>query len=263
MTSTAIAIEGISHVYEALDGTAVAALDAIDLTIRENEFVAIVGPSGCGKSTLLRIIAGLVRPTRGRVTVGGDPVTGPRADIGIVFQSPTLLPWADLITNVVFPLRIAGRLDASGYASARQLLALAGLSGFERKMPSELSGGMQQRVALCRALVQNPRILLMDEPFGALDALTREEMSLELIRICGENPKTIYFVTHSISEAVLLADRVVVMSPRPGRVTDIIDFILPSPRSFDLVSDAAFIGATQRIRHHIFGKRNDAGPVAA
>ena len=263
MSKVAIGIDRIAHSYEARDGTEVPALDGVSLDIRDNEFVAVVGPSGCGKSTLLRIIAGLIRPSAGRVVIDGTPVTEPRQDIGIIFQSPTLLPWADVLSNVVFPLKLMHRLDANGFKVARDLLRLAGLAGFEHKTPQELSGGMQQRVALCRALVHNPHILLMDEPFGALDALTREEMSLELLRICGEHPKTIYFVTHSISEAILLADRVVVMTSRPGRIADIIDIDLPRPRSFNLVSTPEFGIPAQRIRNHIFGRRDHAHRLAS
>ena len=181
-----------------------------------NEFVCLVGPSGCGKSTLLRLVAGLVAPTGGTVSIGGTAVTEPRDDTGIVFQAPTLLPWASILDNVLFPLDMMGKLDAAGRERARDLLALVGLAGFEGKYPRELSGGMQQRAGICRALVHDPDILLMDEPFGALDALTREELTIELMRIWQERPKTILFVTHSIPEAVLLADRVVVMSAAAG-----------------------------------------------
>jgi NitT/TauT family transport system ATP-binding protein len=250
-----IRIGGVSHVYRSLDGSEVPALSGISLDIRDREFVAVVGPSGCGKSTLLRIIAGLLAPTEGGVSIGGKPVREPRDDVGIVFQTSTLLPWANVLTNVLFPLSLRGRADATARRGALDLLRLAGLAGFEKKMPRELSGGMQQRVAICRALVTNPGVLLMDEPFGALDALTREEMSLELLRICERDPKTIYFVTHSVAEAVLLADRVVVMSTRPGRIADIVPIDLPRPRSFDFVDLPAFLTSARRIRDHIFGER--------
>jgi NitT/TauT family transport system ATP-binding protein len=255
MKGSAIRIDGVAHVYESLDGSEVPALAGISLDIRDREFVAVVGPSGCGKSTLLRIIAGLIAPTAGAVSIGGTAVTEPRRDVGIVFQSPTLLPWTNVLGNVLFPLSLSRGIDAAGRATAHDLLRLAGLSGFERKLPRELSGGMQQRAAICRALVTNPNVLLMDEPFGALDALTREEMSLELMRICAEHPKTIYFVTHSVAEAVLLADRVVVMSARPGRIADIVAVDLPRPRSFDLIDSPEFLRCAKRIRDHIFGQR--------
>jgi NitT/TauT family transport system ATP-binding protein len=258
---SAVHIRDIAHVYESQDGSEVPALAGISLDIRDREFVAVVGPSGCGKSTLLRIIAGLIAPTEGSVTIGGARVAEPREDVGIVFQTPTLLPWATVLTNVLFPLSLKGRIDAAATDRAKGLLRLAGLTGFEQKMPRELSGGMQQRVAICRALVTNPNVLLMDEPFGALDALTREEMSLELLRICERDPKTIYFVTHSVSEAVLLADRVVVMSARPGQIADIVPIDLPRPRSFDFVDRPEFLACARRIRDHIFGERKD--PVHA
>jgi NitT/TauT family transport system ATP-binding protein len=250
-----IEIGGVSKIFRALDGADVPALMNISLEIARNEFVAIVGPSGCGKSTLLRIIGGLIAPSTGQVTIDGARVTEPRGDIGIVFQSPTLLPWTNVLGNVLFPLKLLHKLERDSAERARDLLALVGLSGFEKKMPQELSGGMQQRAAICRALIHEPAILLMDEPFGALDALTREEMSLELMRIWAERPKTIFFVTHSVPEAVLLADRVIVMSPRPGRIADIVTVRLPRPRSFDQESDGEFQACAKRIRGHIFGRR--------
>ena len=229
------------------------ALLEVSLAIERNEFVSIVGPSGCGKSTLLRLIAGLIGVSSGRVAIDGAAVDGPRRDIGVVFQAPTLLPWANVLDNVLFPLKILHRLAPGSPDKARELLRLVGLSDFERKMPSELSGGMQQRTSICRALITDPDILLMDEPFGALDALTREEMSLELLRIWQEQPKTIFFVTHSVPEAVLLADRVCVMTARPGRIIEIIDVPLPRPRSYEQESLQEFQNCAKRIRQHIFG----------
>ena len=227
---TAITLQGVSHVFNTR-GSRLHALDGIDLEIRENEFVTLVGRSGCGKSTLLRIVAGLLAPTAGSVTVGGAPVRGPRRDVSFMFQRSALLPWRSVIKNVMLPVEIF-RLDRRTHrARAEELLALTGLAGFEDRRPDELSGGMQQRVALCRALVPNPSVLLMDEPFAALDALTREELSLELQRIWGEDRKTIVFVTHSIQEATLLADRIVVMSPRPGRLARTLEVSAPRPRS--------------------------------
>ena len=180
---TSIKISNASKVFQSWDGEAVVALEGISLDIEENEFISLVGPSGCGKSTLLRLLAGLIPPTGGSLEIAGEAVTEPRKETGIVFQQATLLPWKNLLDNVLFPLSVMGELKPQSEQTARDLLELAGLAGFEKKYPDELSGGMQQRTAICRALVHDPEILLMDEPFGALDALTREEMSLELLRI--------------------------------------------------------------------------------
>jgi NitT/TauT family transport system ATP-binding protein len=250
-----IEVDRVEKVFETQDGSDIHALSEVSVSIDPAEFVVIVGPSGCGKSTLLRLVAGLVSPSSGAVRIAGAAVVGPREDVGIVFQAPTLLPWANLLDNVLFPFRIMRRLDRSAIERAMALLELAGLKGFERRMPRELSGGMQQRAAICRALVHDPSILLMDEPFGALDALTREEMSLELMRIWSERPKTILFVTHSVPEAVLLADRVVVLGPRPGRVIDVVPVALPRPRSLRQEAFPEFQYCAQRIRDHIFGPR--------
>ncbi len=252
---TVIVLDHVAKTFVTRGGEQVVAMSDVSLEVRRNEFVCLVGPSGCGKSTLLRLVAGLVAPTEGTVSIGGARVIEPRDDTGIVFQAPTLLPWASVLDNVLFPLDMMRRLDAAGRERARDLLSLVGLSGFEGKYPRELSGGMQQRAGICRALVHDPDILLMDEPFGALDALTREELTIELMRIWRERPKTILFVTHSIPEAVLLADRVVVMSARPGRVAEIIDIALPRPRDFDMEARNEFQVATRRIRELIFGNR--------
>lgn len=225
-----IEISALEQRFDTASGS-VHALTGVDLTIARNEFVTLVGRSGCGKSTLLRIISGLQRPTSGTVLIEGDPVTGPRKDVGMMFQRPALLPWRNVVQNVMLPVEIMGLNKRQSRERAAELLELAGLTGFERKMPHELSGGMQQRVSLCRSLVSNPKILLMDEPFSALDALTREELSVELQRIVMETNTTIVFVTHSIEEAVLLADRVVVMKARPGRVREIVPVEIPRPRS--------------------------------
>jgi len=241
----------------------VLALQGVTLTIGRNEFVAIVGPSGCGKSTLLRLIAGLLPPSEGQVTIDGVRVQGPRRDIGIVFQTPTLLPWANVLANVLFPLKVLRKLDRDSTGRAWELLRLVGLGDFAKKMPSELSGGMQQRAAICRALIHEPAILLMDEPFGALDALTREEMSLELLRIWTERPKTILFVTHSVPEAVLLADRVSVMTKRPGRIIETIEIPLSRPRSYEQESEPEFYHCAKRIREHIFGRQRAAQRIGA
>ena len=250
-----IRILHVGKTFRGRDGSAVEALRDVSLDVAEGEFVAIVGASGCGKSTLLRLVAGLVPASTGEVALHGEAVTGPREDTAMVFQAPTLLPWADVLRNVTFPLRLMHRAGPGTEDRARALLATAGLAGFEGKLPSELSGGMQQRVAICRALLQEPRVLLMDEPFGALDALTREEMSLELLRLWSARRMAVLFVTHSIPEAVLLADRVVVMSPRPGRVADVVEVSLPRPRSFDQEGSDEFQRCARRIRAHIFGER--------
>jgi NitT/TauT family transport system ATP-binding protein len=259
-----ITLDRVTRIFNSRDGDQITALEDVSLSIRANEFVTLVGPSGCGKSTLLRIVAGLILPTAGIASIGGVAITEPRSETGIVFQAPTLLPWASVMDNVLFPLRMMHRMDSGSTDKAAALLKLVGLAGFEGKSPRELSGGMQQRVAICRALVHEPDILLMDEPFGALDALTREEMTMELLRIWGERPKTVLFVTHSITEAVVLADRVVVMSPRPGRIAEIIDVKTPRPRSFDNEASPEFHAATHRIRQLIFGQKHvSAGRAAA
>src|SRR5690349_21530040 len=212
-----IGVHLLSKVYQT--GRApVVALDNIDFTVGEGQFVAVVGPSGCGKSTLLKILAGLLPASKGEARLQGTPIAGPRRDIGVVFQSPVLFPWRTVLGNALLPVDVQrlGRDKLRG--RAMDLLSLVGLDGFETRYPWELSGGMQQRVAMVRALVHDPAILLMDEPFGALDAMTREQMNLELQRIWLERRKTILYITHSIAEAVFLADRVFVMTPRPGRI---------------------------------------------
>ena len=258
-----ISLNRVTRIFNSRDGDQVTALQDVSLKIGRNEFITLVGPSGCGKSTLLRIVAGLILPTAGRASIGGAEITEPRSETGIVFQAPTLLPWASVLDNVLFPLRMMHRIDSTSTDKAMALLKLVGLQGFESKSPRELSGGMQQRVAICRALVHDPDILLMDEPFGALDALTREEMTMELLRIWSERPKTVLFVTHSITEAVVLADRVVVMSPRPGRIAEILDIGLPRPRSFETEATPEFHEASQRIRKLIFGTRHVGSGRAA
>jgi NitT/TauT family transport system ATP-binding protein len=229
-----IRLDGVGQVFDGREGR-VTALAEIDLHVRPNEFVTLIGRSGCGKSTLLRLIAGLLPPTSGTVTVAGEPVTGPRRDVSFMFQRPALLPWRSVLSNVMLPIEIDGGEGDRGRKSYRDrahaLLELVGLTGFERRLPHELSGGMQQRVSLCRSLIRDPQVMLMDEPFSALDALTRTELSEELQRIKMELSTTIVFVTHSIEEAVVLADRVVVLTPRPGRLRQIVDIDIPRPRS--------------------------------
>ena len=253
-----IRIEAVSHDFGE-DEDRVHALAEVTLTIGDAEFVAVVGPSGCGKSTLLRMIAGLIRPTGGRILLGERLITAPTPDVGLVFQSPTLLPWANVLDNVLFPLRMLKELSAKNIERARELLELAGLAGFEKRMPDELSGGMQQRVAICRGLIRNPAVLLMDEPFAALDALTREDMGQQLLDLWAAHPKAILFVTHSVPEAVMLADRVVVMSARPGRIVDIVNVRLERPRFMEMEADREFQSCTRRIREHIYGDRRAAG----
>jgi NitT/TauT family transport system ATP-binding protein len=223
-------LQGVSREYVTRTGR-VLAIEDMTMQVREREFVAILGPSGCGKSTLLKMIAGLLPPSRGTILVYGQPVTKPLARLGMVFQSPVLLRWRTVIGNVLFPAEALGQRDKSMQERAIHLLKLVGLQGFEQKYPHELSGGMAQRVSLARALILDPTLLLMDEPFGALDALTRDEMGFELLRIWQERPKTVLFVTHSISESVLLADRVLVMTARPGKLALDLAIDLPRPRS--------------------------------
>ena len=240
-----IAFDGVGMTYAAASGL-VEALRDISFAVGQGQLVALVGPSGCGKSTLLRIVAGLRPPTVGRVVVDGQPVTRPLSSVGMVFQAPVLLKWRRLLDNVLLPADLAGHRRDKYLGRADDLLRMTGLVEFANKYPGELSGGMQQRASLCRALLLDPPILLMDEPFGALDAMTRDEMNLELLRVWGEGAgpaadrKTILFVTHSIPEAVFLADRVVVMTPRPGQVARTFDVDLPRPRTVALRASPEF-----------------------
>lgn len=227
---SAIKFENVGQTFATASGP-LTALQGFDLSIKQHEFVAVLGPSGCGKSTLLRQTAGLIMPTEGTLEIFGHQVDRPRDDIGIVFQKPTLLPWATVLDNVTFPSKHKyGRVGADDYEHARHILSKVGLEGFEDRLPDELSGGMQQRVGIARALFLNPDILLMDEPFSALDALTRDVMGIELLRLWQDSPKTVLFITHSIPEALLLADRIVVCSARPGRVIEDITVPVKRPR---------------------------------
>ena len=226
-----IEIQDLSQTFTGRTGT-VHALDGISLKVANNEFLAVIGRSGCGKSTLLRLIAGLLPATSGNVVVNGTEVHHPRRDISVMFQRPALLPWRSVLKNVLLPVEIFGWRPVADYRQqAMELLESVGLGEFANRLPHELSGGMQQRVSLCRSLIQRPSVLLMDEPFSALDALTREELALGLAQVHAEHQSTVVFVTHSIDEAVLLADRVVVLSASPGRVSDIVDIDIPRPRS--------------------------------
>jgi NitT/TauT family transport system ATP-binding protein len=229
----------------------VIALEEVSFGVEPEEFVTVVGRSGCGKSTLLKITAGLLPATGGEVRVAGIAVKSPLTNIGVVFQSPVLLAWRKALDNVLLQIEARG-LDVDAYRQrALELLELTGLRGFENKYPNELSGGMQQRVSISRALIHEPPLLLMDEPFGALDAITRDEMNLELLRIWSESKKTVLFITHSIPEAVFLGDRVVVMTPRPGKVADIMTIDLPRPRTTALRDDQKFIGYVRKIRQRL------------
>ncbi len=244
-----IVLDGVGMTYRADSGT-VEALRDIAFTVDRGELVTLVGPSGCGKSTLLRIIAGLRPASAGRTVVDGRPVTRPIAAVGMVFQAPVLLKWRRIVDNVLLPAELAGLNPDDYRARAGELLRLVGLGDFGDKLPRELSGGMQQRAALCRALLLDPPLLLMDEPFGALDAMTRDELNLELLRVWGEGSqrrKTVLFVTHSIAEAVFLADRVVVMTPRPGRVASVVPVRLPRPRTTATRASADFGALTLQI----------------
>jgi NitT/TauT family transport system ATP-binding protein len=253
-----IRLDHVGKTYRTRRGDLVHALEDIDLEVGNAEFVTLVGASGCGKSTLLKLVAGLTPPTRGSIRIRDAIVREPFPDVGFVFQQPVLLPWRSVLDNVLFSVEMLG-LDPRQYRKpAEDLLELTGLAGFEAKYPRELSGGMQQRVAICRALLPDPSLLLMDEPFGALDAMTREEMSLELLRIWDERRTTILFVTHSIPEAILLADRVVIMTPRPGRIARVLDVDLPRPRTMDLEFDSRFKAASDTVRGLIFAGRHDA-----
>jgi len=252
-----IRVRDIKVSFSSRGGGHIDALDGVSFDVADGEFISIVGPSGCGKTTLLRVMSGLVEPTSGDVTIAGEAVRGPRRDIGIVFQAPILLPWRSVLANVFVPLEAQGLPVKHTRDRARLLLRTVGLEGFTDRYPFELSGGMQQRVALARALVHNPRVLLLDEPFGALDALTRETMNAELQRIWEETRKTAVLVTHSIPEAILLSDRVFVMSPRPGRILDVVPVPFSRPRSVALMATEGFGALTLRVR----GSLNAGSPL--
>jgi NitT/TauT family transport system ATP-binding protein len=251
--STVIDVAHVNKIFTTVRNERVHALQDISLNVSEREFVTVVGPSGCGKSTLLKTVAGLIPSSAGKVTVAGTTVTAPRRDIGIVFQNPILLPWRTVMENVVLPAEVQGLPMAQARKRARDLLAMVGLSEFEDKYPMELSGGMQQRAAISRALICDPGILLMDEPFGALDAMTREQMNLDLQRIWRESGKTIMLITHSIPEAVFLGDRVIVMTPRPGRIAQVIAVPMARPRSIDVMGEPLFGRMTGEIRKLLYG----------
>jgi NitT/TauT family transport system ATP-binding protein len=243
-----ISISSLSKTFATLQGDRIEALIDINVGIAAGSFATIVGPSGCGKSTLLRILAGLIPPSAGSVEIAGKKVAGPRKDIGMVFQSSILLPWRTVLDNVMLPAEILGIPRDKARARAQELLRMVHLEGFDNKYPQELSGGMQQRASIARALLHDPAILLMDEPFGALDAMTREQMNLELQRIWQESGKTVILVTHSIPEAVFLGDQVLVMTPRPGRLAQVLPVTLPRPRGLDGMATPEFGKLTREIR---------------
>ncbi len=253
--AAAIRFLGVGHTFQAAAQQPIQTLRDLTFDVARHEFVAVVGPSGCGKSTLLRLLTGLMRPTAGKIEVFGLAVSKPRDDVAIVFQTPTLLPWFDVLGNVTFPVRHReGRVDEEDRQDGRKLLALVGLAGFEHRRIDELSGGMQQRVAIARALLLAPDILVMDEPFSALDALTRDAMSFELLKISERQPKTVIFITHSIPEAVLLADRIVVMTERPGTIRDVVDVELERPRTMSTLNDRRFNEISTYIRSLLLPK---------
>jgi len=246
----AFAAERISVRYQTRSG-AIDALRDIDLRIADGEFVAVLGPSGCGKSTLLKVAAGLITPTGGSATIGGKRLDRPGRDVGVAFQKPNLLPWKTVLDNVLLPARTLRLALGPATQRARDLLELVGLAAFANNYPAELSGGMQQRVGLARMLLHDPELLLMDEPFAALDAMTREALTLELQRIWMAQRKSVLFITHSIPEAVFLSDRVLVMSERPGSIAAIYDIDLPRPRPLEVMATPAFLHYTKTIRAHV------------
>ena len=243
-----ITLCGIEKTYTSRDGSLVRAVDTVSADIAAGEFISILGPSGCGKSTLLMMIAGLLKPSGGKIRFHDQPVTEPQDDFGIVFQDPVLLPWRTVRQNVALPAEVKRVPRAGRNVSVQAMIDLVGLTGFEGKYPHELSGGMQQRVAIARALVLHPSLLLMDEPFGALDAMTREQMNLELQRISVEAKTTVIFVTHSIPEAAFLSDRVFVMSGRPSTVREVVDIGIERPRPIALMTSDSFGVHVSRLR---------------
>jgi NitT/TauT family transport system ATP-binding protein len=251
VTRALVSIHGVSQHFR-VDGASLPALEGIDLEVPDGQFVSLVGPSGCGKSTLLSLVAGLRPPTRGAVLCDGVRITAPiPRKVGMIFQEANLLPWLSAVDNVAFPLKLRRVPKPERLRAATRMLELTGLAGFEERLPHQLSGGMKQRVAIARGLVQNPAVLLMDEPFASLDEQTRMVLGDELLRIWSETRKTVLFVTHSLNEAVYLADRVIVLSARPGRIVDDVAVDLPRPRTFAMTADARFGALKDRIWQHI------------
>lgn len=246
--AAALRAEDVSMVYPSPDGPGLHAIDTVSLDLDRGSLCTLLGPSGCGKSTFLMILGGLYRPTSGHVFIEDERVTRPWKDLGVVFQRDTLLEWRTVMDNIMLPIEVKKMPKATYNDRATRLLDLVGLAGFEDYYPGSLSGGMRQRVAICRSLVHNPRLLLMDEPFAAVDALTRERLNFDLLRLTSESSTTVVFVTHSIEEATVLSDQILVMSPRPGRVVRVIANHLPKPRSFETKSQESFHGTVDEIR---------------
>jgi NitT/TauT family transport system ATP-binding protein len=244
-----VRVEGVGKSFETREGDEVRALDDVDLVLKQGEFVAIVGPSGCGKSTLLSMIAGLFPPSGGKILIGGTEVKRPHPKMAVVFQTDQLLYWRTVVDNILLPIEIKGLRKKDFVGRVDELLKLVNLEGFGGKYPSELSGGMRQRVAICRALIQNPGLLLMDEPFGALDALTREQLIMDLQDMWLSTQNTVMFITHGIEEAIFLADRVLVMSPRPGRIDLALKIDIPRPRKWkEAIENARFVQYVREVR---------------
>jgi NitT/TauT family transport system ATP-binding protein len=260
VTGSRVEIARVCKTYQREAASPLVALDGISFAVEPGEFVSVLGASGCGKSTLLRIVGGLSHATNGTVMIDGTPVLGPRRDTGFVFQSPELLPWRNVMQNALIGSEILGLDRKRSRHRAQELIGLVGLSGFEKSKPAELSGGMQQRNAIVRALLHEPRLLLMDEPFGALDALTREQMGVELLRILATSQASVIFVTHSVPEALYLSDRVVVMSARPGQVQTILTVRVPRPRDLSMLSTSEIVEQATRIRA-LLGAAATAGGV--
>ena len=242
-----IQVTGAAKRYAVAAGE-VAALDPVSLTVNEGEFVSILGPSGCGKSTFMLMLAGLISRSAGTIEIGGVKVDRPYTDLGIVFQDHNLLEWRNVLSNVMLQIEVRGRDPAQYLPRAHELLRMVGLDGAEARLPHELSGGMRQRAAICRALIHEPRLLLMDEPFGALDALSRDQLNVDLQQMWLARPTTVIFITHSISEAVFLSDRVIMMTPRPGKIAADIKIDLPRPRPMSVRETPAFGAYTKQIR---------------
>ncbi|MGB9301469.1 MAG: ABC transporter ATP-binding protein [Anaerolineae bacterium] len=250
MSHPILVAENVHKAFPSREGE-VKALRDVSLAISDGEFVSLVGPSGCGKTTLLHILGGLLPADQGVVRIDGQILTQPRPEIGFVFQDPTLMPWRTVIKNVTLPLEVQGRDGHEHQQRAMELLDLVGLLGFERLYPHELSGGMQQRVAIARALIHEPSILLMDEPFGSLDAITRNQMNVELLRIWQATGKTILMVTHTIQEAIFLSDRVLIMSPRPGHIRATFEVDLPRPRDTEIYYNEEFASLYHEVKDSI------------
>jgi NitT/TauT family transport system ATP-binding protein len=252
-----VSLKGVTKRFVTRSGNEVLALRDVTLDIPKDQFVTLVGPSGCGKSTLMKLIGGIERASEGEIFLDGQKLERPSRKTGMVFQRPILLPWRTVFDNVLFPIEMLGWPVKNYRDEAARLIELVGLRGFEHSLPSELSGGMQQRVSICRALIYDPQLLMMDEPFGALDAMTREDLSIELLRIWTERKKTVVFVTHSISEAVLLGDRVVVMTARPGRVVKDLAITLPRPRTLETERTSEFQDLVHIVRQAIYAERKE------